>query len=536
MDAGATGPRHPAKRGSGMLHELILTNGRIHTMDDNNSVVSSVSIEGGRFAAIGNDIKPRGPDAQIVDLQGKTAIPGLIDNHVHFLRTGLLPGHDMRLLETAFSVGDALSVIQARARATPEGELLSALGGIHPGQFAEGRYPSLAELDDAAPDHPVYLSISNWGPGATNSLARRLLQERGVQVGDDGIVAKGKDTVAAWEALSATHSYENTLRQTKDQMNFALSVGLTNAFDMGGTIPAGGWLDPAVGYNPLMELMREDRVPMRIRIFLPVLDADAALPDLMSRLDYTFNEFGNDVVRIVGIGEWLIPNKLQRKQPLPNFYTDSVRSVAERGWIYKQHLISLAEQKEHLRVWEEVNKTVKLADLNWSMDHCYGLDQETLNRAIDLGVGISSHSSPYLGDHLNPPGNPPFRMIMDSGVLMGGGSDGARISTMNPWVMFFYAVTGRNYTGKLINPEQTISREEILRIWTTPQGWFCKEENNMGGISIGKYGDLVVLSDDYFDESSVSDEDIRHITSILTVVGGRIVHNEGLVVENGIGG
>ena len=512
-----------------MLQELILTNGRIHTMDGRDSIVSAVSIESGRFAAIGGDIRPRGPDARVVDLQGRTVIPGLIDNHVHFLRTGLLPGHDMRLLESTFSVGRALSVIQAYARRTPDGEILSALGGIHPGQFAEGRYPSLAEMDDAAPGHPVYLSISNWGPGATNTLARDLLRELEVPVGDDGVVAKGRDTIAAWEALSARHSHTDTLRQTEQQMGYALSLGLTNMFDMGGTIPAGGWLDPATGYNPILELMREDRVPLRFRIFLPVLDTDISLPDLMARLDYTFNEFGNDIIRVVGVGEWLIPNKLQRQQPLPDFYTESVRAVAERGWVYKQHLISLAEQKEHLRVWEEVDRTTRLADLHWSMDHCYGLDQETLDRAMQLGVGISSHSSPYLGDHSSPPGNPPFRMIMDSGVTMGGGSDGARISPINPWVMLYYAVTGVNYAGRLINPEQTLSRKEILRIWTTPQGWFCKEEKNMGGIAVGKYGDLAVLSDDYFDEQTVSDEQIRSITSVLTVVGGRIVHDTGVL-------
>ena len=515
-----------------MLHELILTNGRIHTMDALDTVVSSASIEGGRFAAIGDDIKPRGPDAIIVDLRGRTVIPGLIDNHVHFLRTGLLPGHDMRQLETAFSVEDALSVIRERARRTPEGELLSALGGIHPGQFSEDRYPSMNEMDEAARDHPVYLSISNWGPGATNSLGRKLLMENGVPVGDDGTVAMGEATVAAWDALSAMHGYDDTIRQTEDQLNYAISMGVSGMFDMGGTIPAGGWLDPGCGYNPILELMREERVPLRLRLFLPVLDRVAELPDLTARLDNTFNEFGNELVRISGIGEWLIPVGLQRKQPLPGFYTAAVRKVAERGWIYRQHLINLAEQKEHLRVWEEVDRQVSLADLHWSMDHCYGMDQETLNRAIDLGVGIGTHSAPYLGNDPKPPGNPPFRMIMDSGIVMGGGSDGARISAMNPWVMLQYAVTGRNYAGKAINTDQKINREEALRIWTAPQGWFCREGESMGGIAVGKYGDLAVLSDDYFDEQVVPDDDIRRITSILTVVGGKIVHDTGALRES----
>ena len=517
-----------------MLRELILTNGRIHTMDDTDTVVSSVSVEGDRFAAIGDDVRPRGPDAKIVDLQGKTVIPGLIDNHVHFLRTGLLPGHDMRRLETAFSVGDALTVIGTCARTAPRGEMLSALGGIHPRQFVEDRYPSLIELDDAAPDHPVYLSISNWGPGATNSRARDLLRELGVPVGEDGIVAKGPDTIAAWNVLSAMHSYSDTLHQTEREIGFELAMGVTCVFDMGGTIPAGGWLDPASGYDPILQLMREKRLPLRVRLFLPVLEEDAALPHLMARLDHTFNEFGNDTLRVAGIAEWLIPVKLQRRQPLPDYYADAVRAVAERGWIYKQHLISLAEQKEHLRVWEEVNRSVRLADLHWSMEHCYGMDLETLNRAIDLGVGVGSHSSPYLGDHANPPGNPPFRMILDSGIVTGGGSDGARISAMNPWVMLFYAVTGKNYAGKTINPGQTLSRREALRIWTAPQGWFCREEKDMGGIAVGKFGDLAVLSDDYFDEQAVSDDDIRHITSVLTVVGGEVVHDAGqLRVSNG---
>ena len=467
------------------------------------------------------------PDATVIDLEGRTVVPGLIDNHIHFLRTGLLPGHDMRGLETAFSLDDALSVIEQRAREVPKGELLSALGGIRPGQFAENRFPSLQELDDAAPDHAVYLSISNWGPGSTNSRARDHLRELGIRVGDDGIVAGGSDTVAAWNALSAAHGDADTIRQLGDNIRFALSLGLSCVFDMGGTIPVGGWLDPATGYDPVLQLMREGRLPLRMRLFLPVLDVESSLPQLLARLDNAFPRFGNDILRVSGIGEWLIPVKLQREQPLPDHYADAVRRVAERGWIYRQHLITLAEQKEHLRVWEAVNRDVKLADLHWSMEHCYGMDRETLNRAIDLGVGIGSHSSPYLGDDPMPPGNPPFRMIMESGIVMGGASDGARISAMNPWLMMFYAVSGLNYAGNCINPDQTISRKEALRIWTTPQGWFCREEESMGGIALGKFGDLAVLSDDYFDESAVSDKDIRRITSVLTVVGGKVVHDAG---------
>ena len=512
-----------------MLDELILVNGEIHTMDGDGAVVSAVAIEGGRIAALGDDLQPRGPDARIIDLKGRTVIPGLIDNHVHFLRMGLLPGHDMRELETAFSLHDALTRITARASLVPEGALLSALGGIHPNQFREKRYPTLEELDAATPRHPVYLSVSNFGPGAANGLARDLLRTRGVPVGDDGSVAPGDTTYAAWEALSGMRTDADVRRQTAWEIRHALSLGLVCLFDMGGTIPAGGFLDPRTGYVPILESMRAGRLPLRLRLFLPVQDDVASLPGLTARLDNTFNEFGNDMLRVVGFGEWLIPSRLQSRQPLPEFYTASVRAVAERGWIYKQHMITLPEQCAHLDVWEAVSRTFPVGALHWSMDHCYGLDETTLNRCKELGIGISAHGSPYLEGAPLPMGNPPFRMIVDSGIPAGSGSDGARIAPINPWLMIYYALTGINSAGRPINAHQTIGRDEALRLWTSQQGWFSKEDDHMGGLAVGKFGDLAVLDRNYFDAQAVSDADVRNISSVLTVVGGKVVHDAGVL-------
>ena len=233
----------------------------------------------------------------------------------------------------------------------------------------------------------------------------------------------------------------------------------------------------------------------------------------------------NNMVKIVGLGEWLIPHNLQKQQPLPEFYEDAVRLVAEKGLIYMQHMISLEEQKAHLDIWEKVNKDIPLKDLHWSIDHAYGMDKETLDRAKALGVGIGSHSTPYLGDRPMPKNIPPFKMIIESGIKAGGGSDGARISTMNPWPMIYYMVTGKNCAGEVINPGQTITRMEALRLWTVAQGWFSKEEEKLGSLEVGKMADLVVLSDDFLDEDAIADEDIKTISSIMTIVDGKIVHD-----------
>jgi len=138
-------------------------------------------------------------------------------------------------------------------------------------------------------------------------------------------------------------------------------------------------------------------------------------------------------------------------------------------------------------------------------------------------VGLAVHpGSRYLG---TPGGGPPFRMILDSGVHMGVGSDAAQVTTLSPWAMMSYMVTGRNAGGELVNQGQQITREEALRLYTAENGWFFREESQLGSIEPGKLADLIALSDDYFDPQRVPDANIRLITSVLTVVDGKVVYD-----------
>jgi len=149
------------------------------------------------------------------------------------------------------------------------------------------------------------------------------------------------------------------------------------------------------------------------------------------------------------------------------------------------------------------------------------IDQVTVNRLKAIGAGIAVHPFRYLSGGTN--GGPPLRMIIDSGIHVGAGSDSAQISTLNPWNMIYYMTTGKNVTGQLVNGGQLATRDEAIRLYTVNNGWFLKEEANLGSLEVGKFGDVVVLNDDYFNEVRVPD--VRTIHPVLTVIDGKVVYS-----------
>ena len=149
------------------VRDVLLTNGAIHTMDASDTVVESVRIVGDRVAAVGGGRLGATRCTRVIDLEGRTAVPGLIDNHNHIVLLGLRPGHDTRL-ESAASIADALTTLRAKAATLPDGEWITSIGGFDINQFVPPpgapRFPTLAELDSVTPNHPVYLQLSFGGP------------------------------------------------------------------------------------------------------------------------------------------------------------------------------------------------------------------------------------------------------------------------------------------------------------------------------------------------------------------------------------
>jgi predicted amidohydrolase YtcJ len=513
--------------------DVKLVNGKIHTLDASNSIVSTVTIKNGKFAAVGHDSDDAGgPCMRVINLGGRTAVPGLIDNHNHFLLLGLRPGHDTRL-ETARSIADVQAAIRARTQTVKPGDFITAMGGWTPAQFAENRFPTLSELDVAAPVNPVLVFNSFTGPAVANTLGRNFFISKGIVVDATGNIAAGAPSLAALNALRAIQTFADKVQGTLDAMAYSASVGVTTNVDMGGFVIPGtpniqdsdvfdtlaSW-DPFTAYDPLLALYDQDKVSVRVRIFFLSMDHNPDVPLTTQRVLNAFSNFGNGMVRSSGIGEFVTSWPLFGN-PFPTNYGAALDIVAKRGWAFQQHSLSLAEDQFIASAFETVNQTTPIADLRWSDAHVPNIDLPTILRLKAVGAGIAVHPFRYLSG--GTAGGPPLRTIIDSGIHVGAGSDSAQISTLNPWNMIYYMTTGINAGGKLVNASQKITREEAIRLYTVNNGWFLKEEDKLGSIEEGKFGDIVVLSDDYFNEYQVPD--VRKIRPVLTVVDGKVVHN-----------
>ena len=502
-----------ASSGKKPKRNVALVNGRIHTLDAHDTVVDSLLIRDGRFALVGG-VRQVGDDTEVINLRGHTVIPGIVDNHVHFIRIGNAVGHDERRLETAFTIARAQELIRARAAGVPEGEFITALAGIVRRQFRpEGRFPNLVELDDAAPRHPVL--ISEGGFGQANTLGRDRLRSLGVAINDDGTMPNHGP---AYTALAQFLTIESRKRQLLYVEKYAFEIGLTTVMDMHGSTAGAGFMDRITGHDFYLELVREEALSIRTRVFFPEQN-DLTL--LSAILDNRWREFGSDRHKTVGIGEWA---------PRSGNYLESLRRIGARGWLYHQHLIGIQEIQAHLdafRAYRDANPTLPSpAELHWNLGHVGDITEAQVLEANELGVGLAPHPWRYLTGN---GGGPNSRMILElATVPVGSGLDGARVAPLNPWAGIYYQTTGRNSATAEVAADDRISRTDALRWWCGPQqGWFTKEDNRLGGIAPGRFADLAVLKADVFDTSVVPDEQLRNMSSVLTVVGGDIVHDTG---------
>ena len=530
--------------------EIVLYNGKIATMDQRDTMASSLTIEGDQIAAvgIGRGVPKHDAGATLINLRGRRVVPGLIDSYDHIVEVSLRPGHDVRI-EVAASIAEVQQLIREKAKTLAPGEWITAIGGWSPDQFAEKRMPNQVELDAAAPGNPVYVQTGISGPAAANSEGTAFLQSRGVKVGPDGEIAAKKPTLTALNALRSIQTLPDRVRGALDVMKYAASLGLTVSDDKGGAWPAdtagargvaktgdGGAIEvnPFTGYDQFLALDRQGKMLVRLRIFFYMQDLHLDLPFLKARLNDQFRDFGDDWLKVSGVGERIYSGEFPYDPTAsPEVYEAAAHLVAQKGWAYAQHTEGIEDEKEFTDVWEKINQEIPLAPLRWALGRVPGIDLPTVERLKAIGVGINAAGSRYTAStppRSDPKYIPPFRMLVESGIHVGYGSDGGTVSPLDPWLHMYYMVAGKNNAGeRVVPPGQTLARMQALRMYTASQPWFTKEENELGSIEVGKLADLVVLSNDFLDPNRVPDDAIKRITSVLTIVGGKIVYDSGVL-------
>jgi predicted amidohydrolase YtcJ len=542
----ATGPAAVVVSGQNIPAEeiLVLTNGRIHTMDAANTIATSVAIRNGRFVSI-NAAPSAGPGVRVINLGGRTVVPGLVEPHIHIVSLANRPGYHT-ILENTTSIREVQEALAARRKDVPAGgpntAWITSMGGWHPNQWAEHRHPTLAELDQAVPDRPVLLYERFTGPCATNSLGKAFFDAvdaappvhpdiKKINVSPTGAIAgagqSGNPSASALFLLRLMQTFADRRRSTIDAMSYSVSVGLTTHLDQV-LFPTPGPLHPSQilsnldqykMYDPWLELHREGKTIVRLQMNFLQNQTDPNLPELKERLRNQFQFFGDDVMQTGAIGEWAAPLTSGA------VWREAQHLVAEAGWRNENAVQNLAGLQQVVEAYEAVNKEFDITQKRWVVHHVPQVNADLLSRLKALGCGVEMGAFRWVtSSDPKVVAGPPFRTIFDHGLQVGIHGDGVHIAPLNPWLHIYYATTGVNSFGDKVNGDQQLTRAEALRLFTRNNSWFLRMEEKIGSIERGKLADLAVLDRDYF---TIPDAEIKKIRSVLTIVDGKIVHDAG---------
>ena len=524
--------------------DVILVNGKIVTVDDRFTIAEAVAVKGQRIVAVGrnDDIrKLAGAGTREIDAGGRTVIPGLIDNHAHFIRVAEKWHYEMRL-DGITSRKQVVKMIEDRVRVAKPGEWIVALGGWSEEQFTdEQRGFPLAELDRLAPNNPVVLqAVYRHAYLNTAALKAANIDEstpapRGGTIEKDASgkltgVVRGAGGVAFVAAKVPLAEKQQWMQNARDVVAYLNSVGMTAWMD------AGGRGMSAAHYGPYKELA--DRGELNIRIYWQTirqpgtpLDVDKVVAEIPSMKPFQ----GTDYYDNVGYGESVYaPINTQLLNPKANVRPEDfaqwrriARALAQQGMYVNSHVEMEPAIDAFLGVYEDINAEKPIKGLRWAFSHIDQVTPAQIERMKRLGMSAQIHTRPLIqgvlmhGVHRERAWDmPPMRLVQDSGIPWGLGSDATAVTTSNPFYNLWFAVTGKMVGGHEVN-RQTITREEALIAHTRNNGYIVFQEGNLGSIQKGKYADLLVLDRDYL---TVPEDDIKDIKPVITMVGGRVVY------------
>ena len=534
-----------------MSADSILFNGQFHTVNRTQPLASAVAIKDGKFLAVGDMeevLRHQTPTTRMIDLQGRTAIPGLNDSHIHLIRGGLNYNLELRW-EGVPSLADALRMLKEQAARTPHPQWVRVVGGWTEFQFAEKRMPTLEEINAAAPDTPVFI-LHLYDRALLNRAALRAVGydkntpnppggeiQRDASGNPTGMLIARPNAMILYATLAKGPKLplELQVNSTRQFMRELNRLGLTSAIDAGG-----GFQNYPEDYAIIDQLAKEQQLTVRIAYNLFTQRKGQELEDFQQWTQMVKPGDGSDFYRHNGAGEMLVFSAADFEdflEPRPDLAAGMedelekvVRHLVGQRWPFRLHATYDESISRMLDVFEKVNREIPFDGLHWMFDHAETISPRNIERVRELGGGIAiQHRMAFQGEYFverygaeAAKATPPIARMLDMGVPVGAGTDATRVASYNPWTALYWLVSGRTVGGmQMYEHAARLSRDTALELWTTGSSWFSNEQGKKGQIRVGQLADLAVLSADFF---KIDEESIKSIESVLTIVDGRIVY------------
>ncbi|MCB9161185.1 MAG: amidohydrolase [Caldilineaceae bacterium] len=531
--------------------DLILTNGRIYTLDTDNAEVSALAVKDGRVIAGGGDdvAALAGPRTEILDLGGRTALPGIFDSHNHLMQVGVKLTR-IRLDECT-SPAEMMELVRARATVTPPGTWIIG-EGWNENNFTDGRLPTRHDIDPATDRHPVIL-MRFFNMDVINTVGLKLAGvNKSTPDPEGGRIEREADGTPNGILRAAAKLLVRNLipRPTQTELVEAVRLGCADMHRFGIT----SVIDPGLmpfEVSAYQAAYAQGNLSVRTNLMLSwhgfreeeheaELDARATSTGLMTGLGDAWLRLGGLKMAIDGgtsshtafmyapfEGEATVGN-FNRLDPaqLRRYF----RTAQEHGWDVGIHTCGDRAMDMVVDAFSEVVRELPNPDARHNVIHAYFPSERALDQMgrHNIGAVIQPTFLYWEGDMIfrdvgrdRAANYKPARKFLDHGIPLAANSDIPSTVTQNPFPGLYALVTRRNNVGTLVAPDQALTRTEALHAYTTGGTWLTREETLKGTLTPGKVADICVIDRDYF---TVPDAEIKDIQVVMTMVDGRVVY------------
>jgi predicted amidohydrolase YtcJ len=531
----------PAGVAAAQTADTVLFNGKILTVDKDFSTQQALAIAHGEVLATGTTAamkKLADGRTRLIDLGGRTVIPGLTDGHIHGIRAAQTFATEVNWIGVP-SLQKALEKIRRAAAAQKPGSWIVVAGGWTEEQFSEKRRPTAAEVAAVAPDNPVYIQhLYDWlllTPKAMEAL----------NIHDDADVTPGGklERDSDNKPTGAMTANGNALGKIFDKLpkpTLAQQVDGSkkfftemNSFGITGIVDGGGVSVYPANYQAVFKLWHDKQLTVRVAYHLCAPKPGSELADLQNLTQLLPQGFGDAMLHFNGPGEILVWADWTDGDITPDGkakLSELLHWAASKGYTIQIHWNPDRTVHDLLDIVEDIEKDYPVRDLRWTVLHLYNASEASLKRMKALGLVWGVQDGLYFGgERLQQEvgaeaakAMPRISTAMKLGLTVAGGTDAHRVSSYNPFVALQWYLDGTTIGGTVTrDAAEAPSRRQALEMYTRNSAFMANDDARRGTLEPGKLADLAVLDADYM---TAPVKQIGRIRSVLTMVGGDVVY------------